>query len=52
LDFVEGNAEELPFDDKSFDAVLSVEASHLYLQFPRFLAEVARVLRSGGQPPA
>ena len=48
LNFLEGNAEELPFDDQSFDAVLNVEASHLYLQFPRFLAEVARVLRPGG----
>src|SRR6516162_10139022 len=48
LSFLEGNAEELPFDDQSFDAVLNVEASHLYLQFPRFLTEVARVLRPGG----
>jgi ubiquinone/menaquinone biosynthesis C-methylase UbiE len=48
LNFLEGNAEELPFDDKSFDAVLNVEASHLYLRFPRFLAEVGRVLRPGG----
>ena len=48
LNFLEGNAEELPFDDQSFDAVLNVEASHLFLQFPRFLAEVARVLRPGG----
>jgi Methyltransferase domain len=29
LDFVHGNAEDLPFDDQSFDAVLNVEASHL-----------------------
>jgi SAM-dependent methyltransferase len=48
LDFVQGSAEDLPFDDDSFDAVLNVEASHLYHQFPRFLAEVARVLRPGG----
>src|ERR1700756_5323427 len=48
LDFVQGTAEDLPFDDQSFDAVLNVEASHLYLQFPRFLAEVVRVLRPGG----
>jgi ubiquinone/menaquinone biosynthesis C-methylase UbiE len=48
LDFIQGNAEDLPFDDQSFDAVLNVEASHLYLQFPRFLKEVARVLRPGG----
>jgi ubiquinone/menaquinone biosynthesis C-methylase UbiE len=48
LDFVEGNAEDLHFADESFDAVLNVEASHLYPHFPRFLAEVARVLRPGG----
>ncbi|WP_163781551.1 phthiotriol/phenolphthiotriol dimycocerosates methyltransferase [Mycobacterium cookii] len=48
LDFVEGNAQELPFADASFDALLNVEASHLYPDFPRFLAEVARVLRPGG----
>ena len=48
LDFVHGTAEDLPFDDQSFDAVLNVEASHLYSDVPRFLAEVARVLRPGG----
>ena len=48
LDFVQGNAEDLPFPDQSFDAVINIEASHLYPQFPRFLAEVARVLHPGG----
>jgi len=48
LDFVQGDAEDLPFDDQSFDAVINVEASHCYPRFPRFLAEVARVLRPGG----
>lgn len=48
LDFVQGNAENLPFADDSFDAVINVEASHLYFRFPRFLAEVGRVLRPGG----
>lgn len=48
LDFVEGNAEDLPFPDQTFDAVLNVEASHLYPHVPRFLAEVARVLSPGG----
>jgi ubiquinone/menaquinone biosynthesis C-methylase UbiE len=48
LDFVQGNAEDLPFPDQSFDAVINVEASHQYPHFPRFLAEVARVLRPGG----
>jgi ubiquinone/menaquinone biosynthesis C-methylase UbiE len=48
LDFVHGDAESLPFADHSFDAVINVEASHAYPHFPRFLAEVARVLRPGG----
>ena len=48
LQFVRGDAQNLPFPDASFDAVLNVEASHCYPDFPRFLAEVARVLRPGG----
>lgn len=48
LDFVHGDAENLPFPDESFDAVINVEASHAYPQLSRFLAEVARVLRPGG----
>ena len=48
LDFVHGDAENLPFADESFDAVINVEASHAYPRLSRFLAEVARVLRPGG----
>ncbi len=48
LDFVHGDAENLPFPDESFDAVLNVEASHTYPHFDRFLSEMARVLRPGG----
>jgi len=48
LKFVQGDAENLPFADDSFDVVLNVEASHLYPHVPRFLAEVARVLAPGG----
>jgi ubiquinone/menaquinone biosynthesis C-methylase UbiE len=48
LSFLQGDAENLPFDDASFDAVINVEASHCYPTFPRFLSEVARVLRPGG----
>jgi SAM-dependent methyltransferase len=58
LDFVQGDAENLPFDDESFDAVINIESSNHYPRLPRFLAEVARVLRPGGhflytdhQPP-
>ncbi|KKC04825.1 SAM-dependent methyltransferase [Mycobacterium nebraskense] len=48
LEFVQGDAENLPFPDQSFDAVINIESSHLYTQFPRFLAEVTRVLRPEG----
>jgi ubiquinone/menaquinone biosynthesis C-methylase UbiE len=48
LDFVDGDAENRPFGDQSFDAVLNVEAAYCYPRFPSFLAEVARVLRPGG----
>jgi ubiquinone/menaquinone biosynthesis C-methylase UbiE len=48
LDFVQGNAESLPFPDQSFDAVINVEAAINYQDVPRFYAEVARVLRPDG----
>ena len=43
-----GNAIDLPFSDSSFDAVISIEASHRYPSFETFLREVRRVLRPGG----
>jgi SAM-dependent methyltransferase len=49
LRFQPGDAEQLPFAEGSFDAVINVEASHCYPHLPRFLSEVARVLRPGGQ---
>ena len=48
LEFVQGNAENLPFPGASFDAVINVESSHCYPHFDRFLGEVSRVLRPGG----
>jgi SAM-dependent methyltransferase len=48
LNFVQGDAENLPFEANTFDTVINVEASHCYPNFPRFLTEVARVLRPGG----
>lgn len=48
LRFVQGDAQKLPFPDNSLDAVINVEASHCYPDFPGFLTEVARVLRPGG----
>jgi SAM-dependent methyltransferase len=48
LSFVVGSAERLPFADRAFDAVLSVESTHCYPDPPSFFHEVARVLRPGG----
>ena len=48
LEFVQGDAENLPFPDESFHAVINIESSHCYPRLARFLAEVARVLRPGG----
>jgi len=48
LSFVQGDAQHLPFPDNSLDAVINVEASHCYPDFPGFLAEVTRVLKPGG----
>lgn len=45
---MQGDAQNLPWPEASFDAVLNVEASHCYPDFPAFLAEAARVLRPGG----
>lgn len=48
LSFVPGDAEHLPFDDDSFDAVVNVESSHCYGSMTAFLAQVRRVLKPGG----
>ncbi len=49
LSFETGRAEKLPCADASFDAVVNVEASHLYDDHPKFFAEVRRVLVPGGR---
>jgi arsenite methyltransferase len=49
VDFVEAHIEELPFDDASFDAVLSNGVINLSPVKGRVFAEAARVLRPGGR---
>ncbi len=48
VSFVQGDAEQLPFGDAFFDAVLNVESSHCYPSRERFFREVQRVLVPGG----
>ena len=46
--FEVGDAENLPFDDASFDVVTNLESSHTYPDMRAFLGQVRRVLRPGG----
>jgi SAM-dependent methyltransferase len=48
IDFVDGDAEAIPFGDGSFDAVLSVYGSMFAPDHARTAAEMARVCRPGG----
>tara|TARA_S200000501_G_C20767724_1_gene719076 strand:+ start:173 stop:1009 length:837 start_codon:yes stop_codon:yes gene_type:complete len=48
LTFLEGNAENLAVKDESFDVVYNVESSHCYANMEKFLSQVLRVLRPGG----
>ena len=46
--FEVGDAEHVPFGDRSFDGVTNIESSHTYPNLRSFFAEVSRVLASGG----
>jgi SAM-dependent methyltransferase len=48
LAFIKGDAESLPFDAESFDAVINVESSHCYGSMETFLANAKRALRHNG----
>lgn len=49
VEFVEGDAESLPFEDGSFDVVLSTFGAMFPPDQPRMAAELLRVCRSGGR---
>ena len=49
LDWVQGDAEELPFDDESFDVVLSAFGCMFAPRHAVTAGELARVLRPGGR---
>jgi SAM-dependent methyltransferase len=48
LEFVEGDADNLPFDEETFDIVVNIEASNGYDSVEQFFEQVHRVLRPGG----
>lgn len=49
IDFVEGDAEALPFDDESFDVALSVVGVQFAPRHELAARELARVVRPGGR---
>jgi SAM-dependent methyltransferase len=49
IDWIEGDAEALPFDDGSFDVVLSTFGCMFAPDQKQAAAEIARVLRPGGR---
>lgn len=49
IDFVQGDAEKLPFSDNSFDIVISRLAFHHFPNPKRCFSEMARVLKTGGK---
>jgi ubiquinone/menaquinone biosynthesis C-methylase UbiE len=48
LSFMQGDSENLPFENNVFDVVLNVESSHCYGNINQFLFEVVRVLKKTG----
>jgi SAM-dependent methyltransferase len=49
IDWRDGRAEQLPFDDASFDAVVSQFGFMFFEDRPRALVEIMRVLKPGGR---
>jgi len=49
INFVQGDAESLPFKDKAIDAVILAAALHHFPNYERNIKEVSRVLKDGGK---
>ncbi|NHJ47988.1 MAG: class I SAM-dependent methyltransferase [Asgard group archaeon] len=49
LSFIYGNAQKLPFENQSFDAIVNIESSRDYPDMDAFLSESFRVLRPNGR---
>lgn len=48
LGFIQGDAQDLPFESDSFDIITNIESSHCYAAQKLFFQEVYRVLRKDG----
>jgi len=48
LCFLQGDAESLPLDSMTFDAIINIESSYGYGHVERFLQEAYRILRPHG----
>lgn len=48
ISFFEGDAENLMFEDESFDVITNVESSHSYPDITAFYMQVSRFLKPGG----
>lgn len=46
---MQANVENLPFEDASLDQITAIETVYFWPDLPRSFAEVARVLKPGGQ---
>jgi SAM-dependent methyltransferase len=49
IEFLEADVEALPFEDRSFDLVITYTGLHCFPDPPAAIAEMARVLRPGGE---
>ncbi len=49
LKFVQGDAQNLPFDNEKFDALINVESARCYNDIDKFFSEVYRVLKPTGK---
>ena len=49
LKFYTGEAENIPFEDKSFDAVINIESARAYENVDKFFSETYRVLKDEGK---
>jgi len=48
VSYLQADAENLPFENESYDVVLNVESSHCYGDMQQFVHEVYRILKPGG----